>query len=141
MKTWFGKAGRAAGMGVAWGFAWACLGMAIELFEPDPSFIDVWVTTLAIPGLAGGMLFSIVLQAIGRGVDELSPARSFSLGAVAGLLLALLVIATTTLLDVPPGPRAAGVVIAASMLLSAVTALGLHMLVEKWPVTRQQRST
>lgn len=131
MKTWLKNMGDALGMGLAWGAGWAFLGMAIEVFEPDPSFIDVWVTTLAIPGFAGGVVFSIVLQLTGRGFDQLASGRAITFGALAGVLLALLVIATTTLLDAPPGPRAAAVVIAASTLLSAVTAAGLRVLAER----------
>lgn len=142
MKTWLKRAGDAAGMGVVWAAGWAFLGMAIELFEPDPSFIDVWVTALAIPGAAGGVVFSILLQlARGeRGFDELAFGRCIGLGAAAGVLLALLLIGVTTAMGAPPGARAAAVVIGSSTLLSAVTALGLRVLAERLDVFRQRKS-
>lgn len=122
MKTLSRRTGDVLKMGLAWGAGWALLGMAIEVFEPDPAFVDVWVTTLAIPGLAGGIVFALVLEFGGRTFDELAFGHGIAFGALAGLLLALLVIATTALFDAPPGPRAAAVVIAASSLLGAITA-------------------
>lgn len=88
-------------MGLAWAFVWAIPGGAIEAIDniaPSArSFtraIDMWPQTLGLPGLVGGVLFSVLLQITEgrRRFNELSLARSGGWGAVSGLLVGVLVV-------------------------------------------------
>jgi hypothetical protein len=82
-------------MGLAWAAGWAFVGLGIEFVaELDPGFViaslaDIWPTELAIAGLVGGLLFTVLLRiAEGRqAFDDLNPARVALCGALSGLLL------------------------------------------------------
>ena len=84
-----------------WGFVWALPGGVIEAIDNvAPSAhgftrqIDMWPQTLGIPGLVGGVLFSLLLRVTGgrRRLAELSPSRTAAWGAVSGLAVAVLVV-------------------------------------------------
>ncbi len=88
-------------MGLAWALIWASPGMAIEAIDniapAARSFtraIDMWPQTLGLPGLVGGVLFSVLLLITEgrRRFAELSLPRSGAWGAVSGLLVGLLVV-------------------------------------------------
>lgn len=88
----------ALGMGLLWAAAWALFGVLIGVTSrllpglPWDALFDVFdapLPALAMPGLLGGALFSIVLgiAARRRRFEELSLPRFAAWGALAGLLL------------------------------------------------------
>ncbi|MBW3553514.1 MAG: hypothetical protein KY466_08390 [Gemmatimonadetes bacterium] len=88
-------------MALVWGFLWALPGGAIEAIDnvaPGAHGftrqIDMWPQTLGLPGLVGGVLFSVLLLITQgrRGFAELSLRRSGAWGAVAGMLVGALVV-------------------------------------------------
>jgi hypothetical protein len=85
----------------------------------------MWPQTLAIPGVIGGVVFSVVLRiAEGRRrFDELSLLRFGVWGAVTGLLLGVLAVAAGLAHAAPLWLRAA-VIIGPVTLLSAISAAG-----------------
>ena len=105
MKQLLRRIRGAIGMGLTWCFGWAGVGMLIELiWNVFPGFplgplVDIWPAALGIPGLVGGLAFSVVLRiAAGqRRFDELSLPRFAALGALAGVVLGLLPLAISEL--------------------------------------------
>lgn len=108
-----------------WAFLWALPGGVIEAVDNiAPAAhgftrqIDMWMQTLGLPGLIGGVIFSVLLlvTARGRRLAELSPSLSGALGAVSGLLVGALVVwgIATGLSD--PWQLAAAVVGSATLL-------------------------
>lgn len=88
-------------MAAAWALIWAFPGGVIEamdnVFPSAHGFtrrIDMWIQTLAIPGLIGGVVFSGLLAMSGprRRLAELSLPRSAGWGGVAGLLTGAIVV-------------------------------------------------
>lgn len=99
MKT--GSFAAVAATALLWAFFWALPGGVIEAIDNiAPSahsftrLIDMWPQTLGLPGLVGGVIFSVLLLITERGrrLAELSPARSGAWGAVSGLLVGALVV-------------------------------------------------
>jgi hypothetical protein len=83
-------------MGLIWAAGWGLVGVLIGIFvDPDGAIDDMWVATLGVPGLLGGVVFSALLGiAEGRRrFDEPSLSRFGASGAVAGLLLGVLPLA------------------------------------------------
>lgn len=87
-------------MGLLWAVGWALAGIAIGVLSVLTPFLpwdavfrifDAPLPALAIPGFIGGTLFSLVLGVAGRNrsFDELSVGRVALLGAIGGVLLAL----------------------------------------------------
>jgi hypothetical protein len=83
------------GMGLVWAAGWAVVGGGImEAFvDPRGAILDMWPQTLAIVGFVGGVVFSTLLGIAERRrrFGELSIPRFAAWGAVAGLLLGVLV--------------------------------------------------
>ncbi len=110
MKKWMSGIRGAALMIGLWVVGWGLgFGGTMELVDPDGRIQDVWPTLLAIPGLIGGTIFSILLSLAERGrrFYEISLVRIGLYGAFTGLLLGLLTI-PAEVGDVSPG--AAGMV-------------------------------
>jgi len=97
MKIWLRRARGALGLGFTWAVLGFLAGGAIELIHniwPNPigRAVDIWPMVLAIPGLFGGVAFSVVLGIAGRRrrFDELSLPRVALWGAAGGLLVSLI---------------------------------------------------
>lgn len=95
MNTWLRRIRGALGMDLTWGAGWAAVGMLMEFVDPGGRIADIWPAVLGLPGLLGGVAFSVVLgiAAGRRRFDELSLPRFGVLGALAGVLLGLLPLA------------------------------------------------
>ena len=99
---WLKKVRGAIGMGLTWAAGWALFGILIgvssRLFPnllPWDAFFNVFdapLPALAVPGFAGGALFSIVLGIAGRGrkFSDLSVPAFAAWGAFGGLMLSLI---------------------------------------------------
>jgi hypothetical protein len=115
----------AIGMGLIWGLGWAVVGGGImEAFvDPHGKILDMWPQTLGIVGFFGGVAFSVVLGIVAarRRFDALSLPQFTVWGAVGGLLLGALGVATG-------GPL---VVIAITTLGSAIAAPASLILARK----------
>jgi hypothetical protein len=131
MKKWLSGVRGVVGMALLWAAGWFFVGMMIEITEPDPDFIDVWPTALAIPGLVGGLIFSAVLRiAEGRRrFEEPSFPRFAAWGAVTGLLLGVLVVSVLWADEGFTGlwPWAVAL-LGFTTVLSAVSAAGIGLL-------------
>lgn len=110
MKTLLRRIRGALGMGLTWAVAGFCAGGGIELIHniwPNPlgSAVDIWPATLAIPGLFGGVAFSVLLGIAGRRrrFDELSLPLFAAWGALGGLLVSLMPALIITLGILNPG--------------------------------------
>lgn len=83
------------GMGVVWAIGWAVLGGALMegVIDPNGEIVDIWPVLLAIFGFLGGIVFGIVLGVAAgrRRFDELSVPQFTAFGALAGLLVGILV--------------------------------------------------
>lgn len=79
MKKWMSGIRGAVLMTALWIIGWSLgFGGLIEAFlDPDGKVLDVWPTFLAIPGLIGGVVFSLLLTIgeRGRGFNEVPLAR------------------------------------------------------------------
>jgi hypothetical protein len=129
------------GIGLTWAIGWAIGGILIGIasnvltFLPWDAFFNVFdapLPALAVPGFIGGVLFSLVLgtAAHRRRFSELSLPRFALLGALAGLLLALVPAAMVTVGLATIGKGALGlwpataIIAAPLMLMSAASASG-----------------
>lgn len=90
-----------AAMALGWAFVWALPGGVIEAIDniaPGAHGftrqIDMWPQTLGLPGLAAGVVFSLLLPITEgrRRFAELSPLPSGAWGAASGLLVGGLVV-------------------------------------------------
>jgi hypothetical protein len=97
---WIRRIRSALTMGITWAVAWAAAGVGIGVLSivlpalPWDRFFAVFdapLPALAVPGFVGGVLFSVVVGALGRRLrfDELSIPRFAAWGAIGGLLLSL----------------------------------------------------
>lgn len=84
-------------MGLSWAVAGFLAGGVLELIHnlwPNPvgSAFDIWPMALAVPGLLGGVAFSVVLGIAGRRYrfDELSVPRVAAWGALGGAAISLI---------------------------------------------------
>ncbi|MGH7475314.1 MAG: hypothetical protein ACRELD_03425 [Longimicrobiales bacterium] len=93
--------GGVVAMALAWAFVWAFPGGVIEAIDniaPSAHWftrkIDMWPQTLGLPGLVGGVLFSVLLPITEarRRFAEVPLARSAAWGAVSGLVVGVLVV-------------------------------------------------
>ena len=100
VREWLRRLRGMLGMGLTWALGWALFGLLIGVMSkllpglPWDAFFRVFdapLPALAVPGLVGGALFSIVLGIAGRRrrFDELSLPRVAAWGALGGLLLSL----------------------------------------------------
>ena len=102
---------------VLWVIGWGLgFGGIMEFIDPDGKVQDIWPMVMAVPGLIGGILFSLLLSFAGRArsFDEISLARFALWGAITGVVLGILTI-PAEVGDVSPG--AAG-------MIGILTALG-----------------
>ena len=79
-------------MGVMWAVAWLPIGPLIGfIVDRDGSMDEPWIAVGALPGLLGGMAFSIVLLIAERRhrFDALTMPRVTAWGALGGLLVGL----------------------------------------------------
>jgi hypothetical protein len=97
MKGWLRRIRGALGMGLTWAVVGFVAGMGLELIHnlwPNPILaeVDIWPAALAYPGFFGGIAFSGVLGVLGRRrrFDELSIGSFAALGALGGVLVALI---------------------------------------------------
>lgn len=134
MTGWLRRFKGAIGMGLIWAATGFMAGGVIELIHniwPNPigAAVDIWPMMLAIPGLFGGLGFSLVLAIAGRHrrFDELSIGRFAMLGAGGGLLASLVPATLMTVGGAAPlwrivlelaGPFAIGGAVAASGTLA-----------------------
>jgi hypothetical protein len=104
MEKWLRPIRGAIGMGVTWAVGWGFAGVLAAAassllpsswLAPFLQIFDAPAPALAVPGLVGGALFSIVIGIAGRGrkFHELSLPRFVAWGAVAGVLLSLVPVA------------------------------------------------
>jgi hypothetical protein len=100
VKKWLKRIRGAVGMGLTWAVGWGIFGLMIGVASillpwlPWDAFFEVFdapLPALAVPGLVGGALFSVVLGIAGRRrrFDELSLPRFAAWGAAGGLLLSM----------------------------------------------------
>ena len=90
MPRWTRRIRAGLVMGLTWALLWAPVGLLIGmLVDPDGSMDEPWLLVGALPGLLGGVAFSLVLGIVGRRrrFDELSISRFAAWGAAAGLLV------------------------------------------------------
>jgi hypothetical protein len=118
-QRWLGGIRGTVVMILTWTVGWALgFGGLIEAFvDPSGRIIDIWFTAMAIPGFIGGGLFSaLLLIAEGRyGFDQVPLVRTATWGAVTGLALGVLAVATV-LAHAPSRP--------AAVMIGIATALG-----------------
>lgn len=121
---------------LTWALAWACPGVAIELIDnvvpgalPFAREIDMWPQTLGLPGLVGGVVFSVLvlISERGRGLGELSLPRSGAWGAVSGLIVGAL-IAWGVDSGLSVSRHLAAAVVGLATLLGAVSGVGSPLL-------------
>jgi hypothetical protein len=117
MKKWVSGIRGTVLMIVLWVIGWGLgFGGIMEAFiDPDGKIGDIWPTMMAVPGLVGGIVFSVLLLIAKRrtGFNEV-PFFHFALwGVVTGIFLGLLTI-PAEVGDVSPG--AAGMIGIASVL-------------------------
>ena len=127
MSTWFGGIRRAAMLALAWGVAWAPLGLLTGMIvDADGAMDEPWIAIGAYPGFLCALIFSTALAFAHRGsrLAELSFARAAAWGAVSGLLLMVVV---TGLLGSPNSEhvlwKGRFVIAGAITLLSALSAV------------------
>lgn len=117
MTSWLGGTRATVAMILTWTLGWGLgYGGLIEAFiDPDGKIVDVWLTVMALPGFAGGVVFSVLhrVAEAGRPYHQVSLGRSATWGAVTGVLLGVLVAVT----------RAAGTMSPVAAV-STMTALG-----------------
>lgn len=92
--TWLRRIRGALLMGLIWAMAWAPIGVLLSfVVDRDGSMDEPWVLIGAFPGFLIGVVFSIVLGIVAgrRRLVELSAAKAAGWGALAGLLLGVLV--------------------------------------------------
>ncbi len=134
MKGVFKRVRAALFMGAAWAVAWAPLGVLLGLIiDPDGSMDEMWFLVGAYPGVAGGLLFSLVLWGF-RGqhrLEELSAARIGKWGAVAGLAVGVLPFLLGSATSAVPLWLLAGGFITATTVLGAVSAAGTLRLAQR----------
>lgn len=90
MRIWFGHVRGAVLLALAWGLAWAPLGiLAGIIIDSDGVMDEPWIAIGAYPGFLCALIFSVVLVFTDRrrGLAELSSARAAGWGALSGLVL------------------------------------------------------
>src|SRR5688500_5314274 len=127
MSTRFGQIRRAVLLALAWGVAWAPLGVLTGMIiDSDGAMDEPWIAIGAYPGFLCALIFSTALAFTHRRrrLGELSFARAAVWGAVSGLLLMVIV---TGLLGSPNSEHALWkgrfLIAGAITLLSALSAV------------------
>src|SRR5688500_17832318 len=91
MNNWMSGIRAAILMILLWVVGWSVgFGGLIEAFvDREGDVIDIWFTSMAIPGFIGGVVFSVLLRiAEGtRRIDEIPLVRMAVWGAVTGLVI------------------------------------------------------
>lgn len=136
MSIWPGRIRRAVLLALAWGLAWAPLGVLTGLIlDPDGTMDEPWIAIGAYPGFLSALAFSIVLAFTDRRrrLDELPLARVAGWGALSGLIV--IGPTGTGLLGTPDTEHALWrgrfVIMAAVTLLSAASAVSSVLLARK----------
>ena len=82
----------AAGMGLMWAGVGLVPGIAMEGFDPDGVYVDIWPAMFAGPLLFGGVLFYLLFRVLGRGrpLAHVSVGDAALWGGLASLTLASL---------------------------------------------------
>ena len=96
MDTWVAHIRRAFLLALAWGLAWAPLGvLAGMIIDSDGAMDEPWIAVGAYPGFLCALVFSILLALTDRrrGLDELPLARAAAWGALSGLILMVPIVA------------------------------------------------
>ena len=134
MKQWVSGLRGAVVIVLAWGGTWFFAGGMIELIENvAPGFfafgsrVDIWPFELAVPGVAGGMAFTVLVALSGhRGsFKQLSLAGAALWGALIGMLLGAWALAAGTSSALFPGVWMSGVVVTSfTTAVSICAALG-----------------
>ena len=123
MKKWMTGVPGVVLMILTWTLGWGLgFGGLMELYDPAGKIEDVWPMVLGIAGLAGGIVFSVLLRmAEGRRrLDEVSPARYATWGVVTGLVLGVLAVALGVGSDAPGSIAAMIGVLAALCTVAAI---------------------
>jgi hypothetical protein len=98
MTKWLGGVRGGILMVLIWIVGWSIGfgGLAEAFVDPSGETLDIWPAEMSIPGLVGGVLFAALLLTLEREhhFDEIALARFTLWGVVAGLVLAVLSIAT-----------------------------------------------
>lgn len=136
MSAWPGRIRRAFLLAIAWGIAWAPLGVLTGLIlDPDGTMDEPWIAIGAYPGFLAALVFSIVLGLTDRrrGLGEIQLARAAAWGTLSGL-----VVMTVPLMSLSGTPntdhvlwRGRFVIVAAVALLSSVSAVTSVLLARK----------
>lgn len=109
MRTWLKRARAALGLGLLWAVGGVAIAAVLELLDnvmpaahPLTRLVDMWPQTLALLGFLSGTLFGAVLgiAASRRRFGELSMPLFTTLGAVAGLVLGIVLRAPAPILGV-----------------------------------------
>ena len=121
-------------MVVLWVVGWALgFGGLIEAFvDPDGKVMDIWFTSMAIPGLIGGIIFSALLALIenGRKINQVALARMALLGAFTGFLIGVIAMARGIELTLTTST-----IFAITIILGTVAAMGSSLffrLASRW---------
>ena len=134
MRNWLSGIRGAIALIILWIIGWGLgFGGIMEVIDPNGEIEDVWPAVLAIPGVIGGIIFSIALLIAerGRSFDEISLLRFALWGAATGLILGLLSI-PAEVGDVSPG---ASGMIAIATVLGVIAGFGsgvFFRLVARW---------
>ena len=128
MSAWPGRIRRAFLLALAWGIAWAPLGVLAGLIlDPDGKMDEPWIAIGAYPGFLSALVFSIVLGLTDRrsGLGDIPLARAASWGTLSGI-----VVMTVPLMSLSGTPntdhvlwRGRFVIVAAVALLSSASAV------------------
>ena len=134
MRNWLSGIRGAIALIILWIIGWGLgFGGIMEVIDPTGEIEDVWPAVLAIPGVIGGIIFSIALLIAerGRSFDEISLLRFALWGGATGLILGLLSI-PAEVGDVSPG---ASGMIAIATVLGVIAGFGsgvFFRLVARW---------
>jgi hypothetical protein len=138
MNKWMSGIRGAMLMIVLWVVGWGLgFGGIMELIDPDGRVQDVWPTVLAIPGIIGGVLFSVLLLIAERGrrFDQIPFARIAIWGAATGILLGILTI-PAEVGDVSPGAAGMIGIFTALSLVAAIGSAVFFRLAARWGSSR-----
>lgn len=139
MNTGLRRVGGVVAMGATWAIGWGLgVGGLVELIiDPAGRIADIWPMVLGLPAFVAGVIFALVLLIAegGRGVGKLSFPRVTAWGAVAGLLLGALLLATPLGSEAPLWTRVAGILVR-TVPLGAATGCALLVLTRAFPHQR-----
>ena len=128
MAQWTRRLRGVLGMGFAWAVGGIGVAGILETLDnvsaathPVTRLVDMWPQTLAIVGFVAGVLFAIILGVVARRrrFEEFTFPQFAGLGAIAGVLVSLLALATGAPLAIPVILTLAGTLGGASSLLVA----------------------